>query len=150
MYINTDTISTTFHTMSAPSKLPVYALIPHQKKGGKKCRCLFPVLWSACDVCHSVWEALETKKGNEALLGVCRKRSVVTKSGVKGGSGPAERGDQEVFMGCLKYYREITGQLKFNTSAARCQQACHLGRIYWCVRRVYFTAGYDWRHSGKE
>ena len=47
-------------------------------------------------------EALKTKKGNESLLGSCRKFSVVTKSGVSGGSGPGEQSDRRQFMGCLK------------------------------------------------
>lgn len=47
-------------------------------------------------------DALRTKKGNESLLGICRKLSAVTKSGVTGGSGPQEENDTRLFMGCLK------------------------------------------------
>lgn len=100
-----------------------------QKKHTDVCFLCFEV-----DVMYSTvtWEALKTKKGNESLLGICRKLSAVTKSGVTRGSGPGEQNGERLFMGCLKDCSRLTGQLKFNTSGSLCQQACHLDQLYGC------------------
>lgn len=46
--------------------------------------------------------ASKTNKGNESLLESCRKLSVVTKSGVTGGSEPGEQNNSRLFVGCVR------------------------------------------------
>lgn len=97
----------------------------------QKCRCLFPVLWSGCDVLCCNMEASKTNKGNESLLGSCRKFSVVTKSRVSGGSGSGEQSDRRQIIGCLKIAVAYwTQQLKI--SGSLCQQAGHISWLYRC------------------
>lgn len=76
-----------------------------------------------CDVCAApASEALKTTEGNESLMRFCRKLSVVTESGVAGGSRPGEQNDRRLFMkrvdvcGMCTCSR-LAGQLKFNVSS---------------------------------
>lgn len=91
-------------------------------------------------------EALKTKKGNESLLGSCRKLLVVTKSGVTGGTGAwgAERRETGYWM--FKRLEWLTGQLKFNISGPGVPAGVSPPPalwVLWCLWCTFLAAGCD-------